>query len=92
MKTRNGALTMTHPEMAAALDADQAVPLAPGMPWTVRHANAWWIAYEGRWLRVTEASLAADLDQAAEHLHEAESVADRLNVLRQSLQILTDDQ
>lgn len=89
MKTRNGSLTMTHGEMAEAIDKGQAEPLAAGMTWTARHADAWWIVYEGRWLRVEDESLDADLDRIAQSLRATESVAARLDVLRRSLQIVT---
>lgn len=83
-------LTMTHKEMAEAIDAGQAAPLAAGMPWVVSHGDGWWIAYEGRWLRVVNEPLNTDINRMALRLQSSEFTATRLAVLRRSLQILTD--
>lgn len=52
--------------MARALDRGSAVPFGPGVLGGIaRWAGAWWVAWEGGWLRVTNELAAADLDTVA---------------------------
>jgi hypothetical protein len=76
-------LAMTHAGMNAAFDEGTAALLSAAVPWLVRHREAWWVAYERGWLRITDAATAQDLDQAAARLAKAEAAADDLlNVIR----------
>lgn len=68
-------LAVTHADMARALDRGSAVPFGPGvLGGIVRWAGAWWVAWEGGWLRVTDELTAADLDAVAARLAEAEAL------------------
>ena len=69
---------ITHAAMNAAFDEGNAALLSVAVAWLVRHREAWWVAYERGWLRITDAATAQDLDQAAARLAQAESVADDL--------------
>jgi hypothetical protein len=41
------------------------------LPWVARYLDAWWVEYEGGWLRVTDDHVAAELDGVASRLIEA---------------------
>ena len=69
---------ITHAAMNAAFDEGTAALLSVAVAWLVRHREAWWVAYEHGWLRITDAATAQDLDQAADRLAQAESAADDL--------------
>ena len=84
-----GPLPVTHKEMDSARARGAATPLAAGVTWIARYQDAWWIAYEGGWLRVTDEPLRDDLDRASSRLAETASAAARLSILRQSLAIIT---
>jgi len=87
--TDNGAdqvpLAVTHAEMNAAYDSGEAVPLAQSVSWLVRYRDAWWVVYERGWLRIADDITAADLDQAAARLTQAEAVAARDTDIRSIL-------
>jgi hypothetical protein len=70
-------LAVTHAEMNAAYDSGEAVPLGQSVSWLVRYRNAWWVVYERGWLRIADDLTAADLDQAAARLAQAEAGAIR---------------
>lgn len=78
-------LALTHAEMNAAYDSGDAVPLGQSVSWLVRYRHAWWVVYERGWLRIADAVTAADLDQAAARLTEAEASAARDTDLRSIL-------
>jgi hypothetical protein len=63
--------------MDAAYSRGEAVPLGRAIPWLARYQDAWWVVYEGGWLRVTDKSTEADLDQVAARLTTAEAAAAR---------------
>ena len=63
--------------MNAAYDSGEAVPLGQSVSWLVRYRHAWWVVYERGWLRITDDITAADLDQAAARLTQAEAAASR---------------
>ena len=84
----HGPLSMTHKEMDSARARGEATPLAAGVTWLARYQGAWWIAYEGRWLLVTDEPLHADLDRISSRLASAESATVRLRILSQSLGII----
>jgi hypothetical protein len=67
---------ITHAAMNAAFDEGTAALLSAAVGWLVRHREAWWVAYEHGWLRITDAATAQDLDQAAARLAQAEAAAD----------------
>ena len=73
---------ISHAEMDAAYSTGEAVPLGRAIPWLARYQKAWWVVYEGGWLRVTDKATEADLDQAAARLTAAEAVAARDPALR----------
>lgn len=85
-----GLISMTHQEMDSARDCGEVEPLAAGVTWLARYADARWIAYERRWLLVSDEHLRADLDRVSSRLASAESATIRLTILRQSLGILRD--
>ncbi|HLI78016.1 MAG TPA: hypothetical protein VKV02_13810 [Acidobacteriaceae bacterium] len=58
-------LELTHAQMNAAYDTGQAVPFAQAVPWLARYHNAWWVVYEGGWLRVIDQQTADSLDRRA---------------------------
>ena len=66
-------LAVTHAKMNAAYDNGEAVPLGQSVSWLVRYRDAWWVVYERGWLRIADAITAADLDQAAARLTQAEA-------------------
>jgi hypothetical protein len=70
-------LAVTHAEMNAAYDSGEAVPLGQSLSWLVRYRDAWWVVYERGWLRIADDITAADLDQAAARLKQAEAAAAR---------------
>jgi hypothetical protein len=70
-------LAVTHVEMNAAYDSGEAVPLGQSVSWLVRYRSAWWVVYERGWLRIADEITAADLDQAAARLAQAEAAAAR---------------
>jgi hypothetical protein len=70
-------LAVTHAEMNAAYDSAEAIPLGRSVSWLVRYRDAWWVVYEGGWLRITDDITVADLDQAAARLRQAEAAAAR---------------
>jgi hypothetical protein len=70
-------LAVTHAEMNAAYDSGEAVPLGQSVSWLVRYREAWWVVYERGWLRIADEITAADLDQAAARLTQAEAAASR---------------
>ena len=78
-------LAVTHAEMNAAYDSGAAVPLGQSVSWLVRYRDAWWVVYERGWLRIADDITAADLDQAAARLTQAEAVAARDTDLRSIL-------
>ena len=61
--------------MNAAYDSGAAVPLGQSVSWLVRYRDAWWVVYERDWLRIADEITAADLDQAAARLTQAEAAA-----------------
>ena len=66
---------ITHAAMNAAFDEGAAALLSGAANWVVRYRDAWWVVYEHGWLRITDAATAADLDQAAGRLAQAEAAA-----------------
>lgn len=83
-----GPLGVTHQEMDSARTRGEATPLAAGVTWIARYKDAWWIAYEGGWLRVVDEPLHADLDRNSARLEATESAAARYSVLIRSLRII----
>ena len=75
-------LAVTHAQMNAAYDSGEAVPLGQSVSWLVRYRDAWWVVYERGWLRIADDITAADLDQAAARLTQAETAAARDTSLR----------
>jgi hypothetical protein len=69
-------MEVSHAEMNDALCAGTAMPLGDGLPWVVRCGGAWWVQYEGGWLRVTDESVTAELDDVAARLIEATAIAE----------------
>jgi hypothetical protein len=78
----SGPLEISHAEMDAAYSRGEAVPLGRAIPWLARYQDAWWVVYEGGWLRITDKATEVDLDQAAARLTAAEAVAARDAALR----------
>ena len=73
---------VTHAEMNAAYDSGESVPLGRSVSWLVRYRDAWWVVYERGWLRIADDITAADLDQTAARLTQAEAAASRDTDLR----------
>ena len=61
--------------MNTAFDEGAATLLSGAVNWVVRYREGWWVVYEHGWLRITDAATAADLDQAARRLAQAEAAA-----------------
>ena len=61
--------------MNTAFDEGAATLLSEAVNWVVRYHGAWWVVYEHGWLRITDRATAADLDQAASRLAQAEAAA-----------------
>jgi hypothetical protein len=57
--------------MNGAIRAGAAVPLGRSLPWVTRYVGAWWVEYEGGWLRVIDHHVAAELDDVESRLGEA---------------------
>jgi hypothetical protein len=72
--------------MDAACSRGEAVPLGRAIPWLARYEDAWWVVYEGGWLRVTDELTEADLDHAAARLTAAEAAAARSAAIRGALE------
>jgi len=72
---------MTHAAMNAAFDEGTAALLSAAVAWLARHREAWWVAYEHGWLRITDAATVQDLDQAAARLAQADAAASDLGQL-----------
>jgi hypothetical protein len=62
-------------EMNTAIDQGNAAPLGESHGWLMRHLDAWWVEYEGGWLRVLDEAAARELDEVAARLAEAEVLA-----------------
>jgi hypothetical protein len=77
-------LEISHAEMDAAYRAGRAVSLGRAIPWLARYRDAWWVAYEGGWLRVSDKATEADLDHLAARLTRAEAVATRDAAIRRA--------
>jgi hypothetical protein len=77
--------------MNDAFSVGSAGPLGRGLPWVVRYLGAWWVEYEGGWLRVTDDDVTADLDDVAERLGEATAIADAHQTRRRHEPSATDD-
>jgi hypothetical protein len=61
--------------MNDALRAGIGVPLGQGLPWVTRFFDAWWVEYEGGWLRVVDDQVTAELDDVAARLAAATTIA-----------------
>lgn len=74
-----GGATMTDREMQRALAAHHAAPLGESVPEITHYRGTWWIAEEtgADWRAVTDATVAADLDQAAARLAIADDAVRR---------------
>jgi hypothetical protein len=68
-------LTISHAEMNAAIDHGDAAPLSQSHGWLARYLDAWWIEYEGGWLRLIDEASGRDLDQVAARLAEVSPIA-----------------
>jgi hypothetical protein len=75
-------LELSHADMNAAYDSGQAVPFAQAVPWLVRYQDAWWVVYEGGWLRVVDDPTAEDLDRRAAQMTNADAAAARDAAIR----------
>lgn len=75
---------ISHAEMDAAYRAGHAVSLGRAIPWLACYLDAWWVAYEGGWLRVNDKAAEADLDHLASRLTRAEAVATRDATIRRA--------
>ncbi len=81
-------LAISHAQMNAAIDRDDATPLRQGHGWLTRYLDTWWIEYEGGWLRVIDDAAARELDQIAARLAEVSAItaadgAERLSIERE---------
>jgi hypothetical protein len=63
-------LEVSHARMNDAASTGIVASLGQGFPWIARYLNAWWVEFEGGWLRVTDAHVAAELDDVASRLAE----------------------
>ena len=68
-------LEISHAQMKDAVCVGTAVTLGQGFPWVARYLDAWWVEYEGGWLRVTDDHVTTELDAVAARLADA-AVAD----------------
>jgi hypothetical protein len=68
-------LEIGHDQMNDALRAGIGVPLGQGLPWVTRFFDAWWVEYEGGWLRVVDDQVTAELDDVAARLAAATTIA-----------------
>lgn len=75
---------ISHAEMDAAYRTGRAVSLGRAIPWLARYRDAWWVVYEGGWLRVDDKSAEADLDRLAARLTRAEAIATRDAAIRRA--------
>jgi hypothetical protein len=73
---------LTHAQMNAAYDKGLAAPFAQAIPWLIRCQDAWWVLYEGGWLRVTDQPTAENLDQRAAQMTDADVQAARDAAIR----------
>ena len=64
-------LEISHAQMNDAICNRTAVLLGRGLWWIARYLDAWWVEYEGGWLRVTDDHVTAELDDMASRLAEA---------------------
>ncbi len=78
-------LELTNAQMNTAYDSGHAVPFAQGIPWLVRYREAWWVGYEGGWLRIIDQPTADSLDQRAALLTGADVDAARTTAIRGAL-------
>ena len=63
-------LAISHAEMNAAIDEGDAAPLSQSHGRLVCYADAWWVEYEGGWLRVIDPTATQELNQVAARLAE----------------------
>ena len=73
---------LTHAQMNAAYDSGQAVPFARAVPWLVRYRDAWWVVYEGGWLRIVDQPTTQNLDERAAQMTEADIEVARSAAIR----------
>jgi hypothetical protein len=57
--------------MNTAIDQGDAAPLSRSHGWLAHYLDAWWIEYEGGWLRVIDDAATRELDQVARRVAEA---------------------
>lgn len=84
--TANLPLEISHAEMDTAYRAGRAVSLGRAITWLARYRDAWWVAYEGGWLHVSDKSAEADLDHLAARFTRAEAIASRDAAIRHAYQ------
>jgi hypothetical protein len=78
-------LELTHAQMNAAYASGQAAPFALAIGWLARYRDAWWVVYEGGWLRITDTATTRDLDERAAQMTEADTQAARQAAIRGAL-------
>jgi hypothetical protein len=61
--------------MNAAIDHGGAAPLSQSHGWLTRYLDAWWIEYEGGWLRVIDDVATQELDRIAARLAEVGTIS-----------------
>ncbi|GAB6902707.1 hypothetical protein [Kineosporia succinea] len=67
-ETGASALSMTHDEMKAVLQAGQAVPLSELVKDYVGFDDSWWLLDVSGWLRLSDERLRSTLDRYEERL------------------------
>ena len=65
MNTEPLPLSISHADMNTAHADGDATPLAASISWLTRYRDAWWVVYEGGWLRITDDLTAADIESCA---------------------------
>jgi hypothetical protein len=78
-------LELTHVQMNAAYDNGQAMSFAGVVPWLTRYRDAWWVVYEGGWLRIIDREAAESLDQRAAQITDQEVETARGAAIRAAL-------
>jgi hypothetical protein len=67
-------IAISHAEMNAAIEQGDAAPLSQSHGWLTRFLDAWWVEYEGGWLRVIDEPAVRELEQVAARLAEANAI------------------
>jgi hypothetical protein len=78
-------LELSHADMNAAYQAGLSIPFGQTVAWIMRYQDAWWVLYEGGWLRITDSLAIDDLDRLAVQMARADTSVARDTAIRAAI-------